>query len=164
MHNLRHSVLGIIIILTVFVSISVPALISSQARAQHSQKDAPNLVGIWKSGKVIVAHQNGKMSVMVELRIAKQEGQYFWGEKSWKNLDPENSSPGHLHTKDKHVYEAVESIIGIIDLDGKTIYIAEHDDLGTMHATLMDKDRMNITHIEHGAHALIFTTILTRVK
>ena len=69
--------------------------------------------------------------------MTEQDGALFRAEKTWK-VNP-GGTPGSVHGK--LVSEAVEPLIGVIDFDGRTIYLAEQGDFGTYTARLTTPTR-----------------------
>jgi hypothetical protein len=81
-------------------------------------------------------------------------------EKSWK-LNA-GGTPGSVGGK--LVSEAVEPLIGVVDFDGRTIYLAEQGDVGTYTAHLTDPDTLQIVYVESGDAATIYRFIVKRAK
>ena len=121
----------------------------------------PDLVGTWKSEKYTVAYPNGTNTVIMEMRIVKQEGPYFWSERLWRSQD-KKGQPGHI--MDKKVFQAGEVTLGVIDYDNKSVYMVERGDLGTMRGKITGEDKMEFVYIETGKFPLVFRTELKRAK
>jgi translation initiation factor IF-1 len=128
--------------------------------AEESKGGIPDLIGSWK-GKNTVAFPNGTNTNIMDMRIVKQEGPYFWSERLWRNIN-KDAPTGHI--KGKKRSHAGEITLGVIDYDNKTIFMAEKDDGGIMKGKLIGKDKMEFIYIESGDHPVVMRTVLTREK
>jgi len=137
-------------------------LAQTPARAQDAETaafPAPDLVGTW-TGSAKRLRAEGGAEGPIQLRVTEQDGALFRAEKTWK-INP-GGTPGSVGGK--LVNEAVEPLIGVIDFDGRTIYLAEQGDVGTYTARLVDPDTIQAVYVESGDAATIYRFILKRAK
>jgi hypothetical protein len=78
------------------------------------------------------------------LRVLKQEGPLFKAEKSWE-------TPGTAgKVGSKEVEKATEPLAGVVDFDGKSVYLAEQGDNGLYTGRLSAPDTLELVYVEAG--------------
>jgi hypothetical protein len=135
-------------------------ILSSLVPAAATAEEAvPDLVGTW-TGAMKEMRWEGPAEGPLELRLTEQDGPLLRGEKGW-TLEP-GSTPGSV--EGKLVTEAVEPLIGVIDFDGRTFYLAEQGDTGTYHGRLVDADTIEMVYLEAGEVATVYRVVLKRTR
>jgi hypothetical protein len=127
--------------------------------SETAASPAPDLVGTW-TGSAKRLRGDGGAEGPIEIRVTEQDGPLFRAEKSWK-LNA-GGTPGSVGGK--LVSEAVEPLIGVVDFDGRTLYLAEQGDVGTYTAHLTDPDTLQIVYVESGDAATIYRFVVKRAK
>jgi len=109
----------------------------------------PNLVGHWHGRASIHDKKKGfrKGEEPVKFIIEKQKGRVFSGKK--------------IYVANKK--EITEHFSGVISIDNKKVYIAEHID-GLIIGDIVSKNKMAIYYIEDGEDAIVIINVLNRVK
>lgn len=128
------------------------------AMAGEDGKSLPNLVGTW-TGVSKSFFTNGARQATRELKITEQDGPYFRGIWSWKNID-KGEALGEVGGK--RVTEANEPVVGVIGFDGKTIHVAEKDDWGRLYIRLKDPNTIQLIYAEVGPAAKVTRCELKR--
>jgi len=154
-HNKQMATLKMLLLFLICLSV----IVSFAADSKAQDSSMPNLVGTWE-GETEAVYSGGVKKMTVKLDITEQKDEHLWIKKSWKHYEPDSLPPGHI--MNEPVYEAVEPQLGIIDFDGKTIYMVEESDHGIMKARLIAKDKMQFIYLEAGEHPVVYRTILVR--
>ena len=129
-----------------------------QVMAEDAQTQVPNLVGTWTSPvKLKWMRAKGTAEGSLTLRVLDQDGPLLKLEKSWETP----GAAGNVGGKD--VEEATETMVGVVDFDGKSFYLAEQDDNGFYTGRLTAPDTLELVYVEAG-HAAVYRAQLTRKK
>jgi hypothetical protein len=129
-----------------------------QVMAEDAQTQVPNLVGTWTSPvKMKWMRAKGTAEGSLTLRVLDQDGPLLKLEKSWETP----GAAGNVGGKD--VEKATETMVGVVDFDGKSFYLAEQDDIGFYSGRLTAPDMLELVYIEAG-HAAVYRAQLTREK
>lgn len=131
-------------------------LMLGQHQAFAEDAKVPELTGTW-SGPFKVIRESGIGEGTFTLRVTEQTGPLLKGEKSWETPGTEGNVGG------KDVEKATEPLLGVVDFNGKTIYLAEQGDDGYHLGRLTAPDTLELIYLEAG-HATAFRAVLTREK
>src|SRR5262245_54657370 len=112
-------------ILAPLLAFALVSFLPAAPMAEDAGAPIPDLVGKW-TGPVKEMRWAGGAEGQIELNITAQDGALLRGEKGWKLA--EGSSAGSVDGK--MVTEAVEPLVGVVDFDGRTIHLAEQNDVG----------------------------------
>ena len=121
----------------------------------------PDLVGSWK-GEKTVYYLEGERRSISELEITKQDGFHFSGTRSWQHTEEDKAPLGQVGGE--HVRRASEPILGLVDFDGTTLHIVEHDDWGHFRGRLVDSDTIQLIYVESGPNAAVYRVTLKRER
>jgi hypothetical protein len=116
----------------------------------------PDLVGTW-TGPLKVMRAKGIGEGTLTLRVLKQEGPLFNAEKSWETPGTAGKVGG------KEVEKATEPLAGVVDFDGKSVYLAEQGDNGLYTGRLSAPDTLELVYVEAG-DGTAYRAQLTRKK
>ena len=145
------------IVARVLVSMVVAVFLASAAAAAE-EAVIPNLVGKW-TAEYKVFSPRGYIESSNVLTVTEQDGPYIRGNHVWTA----RKGPKDLITQHgKAITSEKESIIGVIDFDGKTVRIVEQGDTGRFDGRVMGPNKMELVHTEGGAEALIYRAVFTR--
>jgi hypothetical protein len=112
---------------------------------------APDLVGTW-TGPL-----KGIGEGTLTLRVLKQDGPLFRAEKSWE-------TPGTTgKVGSNEVEKATEPLAGVVDFDGRSVYLAEQGDNGVYAGRLTAPDTLELIYVEAG-DGTAYRAELTRKK
>lgn len=145
-----------------FLAIALASFLPALAMAQDAEPPAfpiPDLMGTW-NGTMKEMRWEGGAEGPLELRITAQDGALLRGEKGW-SLEA-GSSAGSVDGK--LVTEAVEPLVGVVEFDGRTIHLAEQNDVGTYVGRLTGPDTLELVYVEAGDVATVYRVILKRTK
>lgn len=109
---------------------------------------AGSLVGTWEGTTYMYMENRGELSTPAFVEILSHNGPVFHGVKKWTMR-----STGKVMT---------EVFSGTVSRDGKTLYIAEHDD--GVSIGKLDGDTLDIHYMESGGRAISSVMRLKRVK
>jgi hypothetical protein len=116
----------------------------------------PNLVGTW-IGPLKVLRAKGIGKGTLTIRVTEQDGALFKAEKSWE-------TPGTAgKVGSKEVEKATEPLAGVVDFDGKNVYLAEQSDNGLYAGRLAAPDTLELIYVEAG-DGTAYRAQLTRKK
>jgi hypothetical protein len=139
------------------------ALILVPMAVAQAQDTPPNLVGVWRGvwdeGRSITSTRDpGENEFEAELEITEQTGATFAGFHRWRH--PEHITG--LHDGEQETTVAEESILGVIDFDGRHIIIVDHPDTSMKFGTLINPHVMELIGAEPGPNAVVGRWILIR--
>ncbi|WP_421724130.1 hypothetical protein [Bauldia sp.] len=125
--------------------------------------DEPDLTGTWEAVSGSIRTTSGETMVMketshVEFIFTDQVGPVFSGTYGW--VHPETMQD--MHDGEKVTHEALETIVGVIHHDGRTITISDHPDTGIFIGEIVDDNRIELITFESGPHALAGRMTLER--
>jgi len=140
-------------------ALGVSAALVGAAEAQDPA--FPDLVGSWVGEKTVYFFDGTRHSVE-ELQITRQDGSHFSGTRSWHHPEADKDPLGHVGGE--QIHRASEPILGIVDFDGETLHIVEHDDWAHIRARLVDADTMEVVYIESGPNAAVYRVTLKRER
>lgn len=123
-------------------------LIAGASMAEEKEQ-IPNLVGHWHGKSMMHFAKEGfkKGAEPLKWVVEKQDGRVFSGKKIWIS----NGT------------EMTENFSGVIAMDNKRIFVAEHTD-GHVFGDIMSKDKMVIYYSEDGENAKVIITELDKQK
>ena len=109
----------------------------------------PNIVGVWTGTTIGHTENYGyREQVTARYNITEQKGQSFTGYKAYVMGD---GKEGH------------EYMSGVISFDGKSIYMADHDD-GVISGQLMGPNEVELIYVMDGDNAMALLIHLTRCE
>ena len=143
------------------ISVSVMValfLVSAVAVAEETGPVIPNLVGKW-TAEYKVFSPRGFVESSNALTITEQDGPYIRGNHVWAVY---KGAKGLITQHGKAITSEKESIIGVIDFDGKTVRIIEKGDSGRFDGRVVGQNKMELVHTEGGAEAFVYRAVFTR--
>ena len=116
----------------------------------------PNLVGTW-IGPLKVLRAKGIGKGTLTIRVTDQDGALFKAENAWE-------TPGTVgKVGSREVEKATEPLAGVIDFNGKSVYLAEQGDNGLYTGRLTAADTLELVYVEAG-DGTAYRAELTRKK
>jgi hypothetical protein len=141
--------LGLIAVASVALAVWLSQVLAEDAAV-------PNLVGTW-TGPLKVLRAKGIGKGTLTIRVTDQDGALFKAEKAWE-------TPGTVgKVGSKEVDHATEPLAGVIDFNGKSVYLAEQGDNGLYTGRLTAADTLELVYVEAG-DGTAYRAELTRKK
>jgi hypothetical protein len=100
---------------------------------------------------------NGTAEGTLTLRVTEQDGPLLKVEKSWETAGVQG------YVGDKAVDRATEPLVGVVDSDGTSVYLAEDGDNGLYTGRLTASDTLEFVYIEAG-HGTAYRVQMKRTK
>jgi hypothetical protein len=127
-----------------------------------ADSSTPNLVGTWVSVTGEVGHWEGVLkpfgTQVATLEVKKQLGGVFNGTMTYDN---ERHGPKFEGKAGVHHVQS-ETIVGVIDWDGRSIVWVDHEDETVHRARLTRPNVMEVIAFEPGDHAVVNRMIMIR--
>jgi len=113
-------------------------------------------VGTW-TGPLKVLRAKGIGKGTLTIRVTDQDGALFKAENAWE-------TPGTVgKVGSREVEKATEPLAGVIDFNGKSVYLAEQGDNGLYTGRLTAADTLELVYVEAG-DGTAYRAELTRKK
>jgi hypothetical protein len=140
--------LGLIAVASVALAVWLSQVLAEDAAV-------PNLVGTW-TGPLKVLRAKGIGKGTLTIRVTDQDGALFKAEKAWE-------TPGTVgKIGSKEVDHATEPLAGVIDFNGKSVYLAEQGDNGLYTGRLTAADTLELVY--EAGDGTAYRAELTRKK
>lgn len=117
------------------------------------------LVGHWSTPKAQTLNAKNQFgSIMYTVDIMQQNGNFISGRLNWSSLNKEQK----YHVKSKPFSKTSEPFIGIVNSHNGSIIMVETSEDSKLFANLTSKNKMHITYVESGDHAVVMQADLTK--
>ena len=147
--NFHNHYVALFAIVMAIVVLSAGCTDTPAITPAETPSSIPNLVGVWTGTTVGHTENYGyREQVTARYNITEQKGQSFTGYKAYVMGD---GKEGH------------EYLSGVISFDGKSIYMADHDD-GVISGQLMGPNEVELIYVMDGDNAMALLIHLTRDK
>jgi len=141
--------LGLIAVASVALAVWLSQVLAEDAAV-------PNFVGTW-TGPLKVLRAKGIGKGTLTIRVTDQDGALFKAENAWE-------TPGTVgKVGSREVEKATEPLAGVIDFNGKSVYLAEQGDNGLYTGRLTAADTLELVYVEAG-DGTAYRAELTRKK
>jgi len=123
----------------------------------HAERDSiPDLKGAW-AGKADVMLPDGMTHQLHRFEFVEQQGAFLRGKHSWA-IPAENLKS---HVGESATFKATEPLLAIVGYDG-VVEVVEQGDTTRFRMRLINRDTLEFTLWEGGAHPLVGRGVLVR--